>query len=186
MTLLELGLVGVWVVVIVCLLLVLAVLRRITLLSERMSSIAPTLDTRGGLVRGDPFPSFTATDWRGQERESLSQLVPGRRALVAILSASCESCREEVPEIRKVLGEANRSGDWSVLVLVVGDGESTRDLVNDMGDAAPVWMLEYRSAADSLQVALFPTYYEVDERGNVVRRMHEIRGLESIAPLGKN
>jgi methylamine dehydrogenase accessory protein MauD len=92
-----------WAIVIALAALVLALLRQIGVLHERVAP-AGALVPRGGLAPGEPAPVLELTDWSGRTLRVGGPDPDGRGTLVYFLSPTCPVCRTLLPVLDSVAG----------------------------------------------------------------------------------
>ncbi|HXV94364.1 MAG TPA: hypothetical protein VD813_13750, partial [Pseudonocardia sp.] len=88
----DVGPLVLWLVVLLNLLLTVALVRRVSALSERPAG--PVMSP-GGLPAGTPAPDFRATTPEGAERDG-AEFTQGR-ALLGFFSPTCDACYEHAP-----------------------------------------------------------------------------------------
>ncbi len=117
------------------------------------------------LVPGTQLPNFEALTIDG-DRVSLNDL-RGQRSVVALFSASCEPCQEQVPVFARRAVEYG--GPERVLAVVVGNAPQADEFVAQLADKATVFREEARGPiAQALSAHAFPSIYLLDPDGKVV------------------
>lgn len=107
-----------WVVVVLLCGVVLALVRQVGILHERVAP-AGALMVQGGPAIGDPAPVVELTTWHGATLRVGGPDPDGRSTLVCFLSATCPVCATLLP----VLGAVRESEQRWLRVVAVGDGE---------------------------------------------------------------
>jgi methylamine dehydrogenase accessory protein MauD len=90
-----------WGVVVVLAVMVLALLRQIGVLHERVAP-AGALMVRGGPAVGEAAPVLEVTDWSGQSLRVGGDDASGRATLVYFLSPTCPVCKTLLPVVERV------------------------------------------------------------------------------------
>lgn len=106
-----------WIAVLVLAGLVLALLRQIGVLHERVSP-AGALAVRGGPAPGEPAPVLSVEDWNGAALRLGGAEPEGRSTLLFFVSPTCPVCKELLPVVDSVAAaEAGRAR-----VVIASDG----------------------------------------------------------------
>ena len=106
-----------WVLVIVLAGVVLALLRQVGILHERVAP-AGALVLRGGPKPGEMAPELEIVDWSGEARRLGGLAADGRSTLLFFLSPTCPVCKTLLPVLDSV-GDAER--EW-LRVVLASDG----------------------------------------------------------------
>lgn len=120
------------------------------------------------LREGTPAPNFTLTSSEGTGY-SLSQFQGEKPVLVEFLSTKCPHCQASVPEIKQFQQAA---GD-SVQILAVNAGDrpgepsTSAAFIEEYGITYPILENPRRELLMSYNLSAFPTFYLVDESGNI-------------------
>jgi peroxiredoxin len=134
------------------------------------------------LDAGGKAPEFTATTVR-DETKTLADLT-GARSLLGFFSAPCPPCKAAVPEFTQYAGSIP-GGASQVLAVISGDaGKATAGLVRELADSASVIVEPVRGpVASAFSVFGYPTFYLLDENGQIEASAATIRHLPSAAPV---
>ena len=127
-TVLDIGFVLLWVVVLFNLLLTLALVRR-------TSSTQSQPQQRDWLQAGEPAPDFTAETLDGEPVTLASYA--GRAVVFVFISPSCEPCREYVPSYN-ALGPVARQAERELVLVSVASRTETREFVDEFAITLPV------------------------------------------------
>ena len=167
-----------WLLVIVLAAVVLALVRQIGVLHERIAPAGALLLKRG-LKVGDPVPAMTLTDLSGR---GVTIGVPSARGscmLLVFLSPSCPVCKILLPVLKS--SSAGESG-WLELVLASdGAEEEHRRFVAENGLRQIPYVLSAELGM-SFQVERLPFAALIDERG-VLRARGLINSREHLESL---
>jgi len=105
-----------WGVVLVLVGVVLALLRQIGLLHERVSPTG-ALMVRGGPRVGETAPVLEVEDWQGRALRLGGERPDGRRTLLFFVSPTCPVCKSLLPMLRSV-----RDGERDLRLVLASDG----------------------------------------------------------------
>ncbi len=106
-----------WILVLVLAGVVVALVRQIGVLHERVAP-AGALAVQGGPAPGEPAPVVEAEDWSGEPVRVGGAAEDGRSTLLLFLSPTCQVCRSLLPAL-----ESARAAERSWLrVVVASDG----------------------------------------------------------------
>jgi hypothetical protein len=142
--------------------LALALARRVRLLQDRLDQ--GVLVEADLPVPGEPVPDFDATTVDGVRLGA--QDLAGPDVLLLFLTASCESCREEVDRLR---AEPPAAAEARPIAVVMGRPEERAELVRDLLPLARVVeQTDYAGLAARFGVRGFPAMLVVGD--GVVRR----------------
>jgi methylamine dehydrogenase accessory protein MauD len=148
-----------WVVVLLLAAVVVALVRQIGVLYERVAP-AGALVGRGGPRVGEPAPRFTLADWSGRAVTIGGAEAQGRRTLLAFVSPSCPVCktmlgilesvqRAEAGRLRLVLASDGARAEHEAFVRAHGLAEQTYVLSGELGLAYEVGKLPYAALIDA-------------------------------------
>ena len=107
-----------WALVLVLAGVVVALVRQIGVLHERVAP-AGALAVRGGPEPGEAAPELELLDWNGQAIRLGGASADGRSTLLVFLSPSCQVCRSLLPCLESA---RTAERDW-LRVVVASDGE---------------------------------------------------------------
>lgn len=115
-----------WIVILVLALAVLALVRQVGVLHERIAPLG-ALTTRTAVAVGETAPEFDVADLSGRKLHLGGRQADGRGQLLLFVSPVCPMCKKLLGAVRSFAG-AERRG---VGVVLVGDGEpgAHRELV---------------------------------------------------------
>ncbi|MBS0367179.1 MAG: redoxin domain-containing protein [Proteobacteria bacterium] len=119
MTLLQISNTALWLVIIVLAAVVLALVRQLGVLHERIAP-ASALVRRSGLVVGDPAPPVEVADLDGRAHPLGSARSDGRSTLLLFVSATCPVCKTLLPVARSRSGEVAQRME----VILAGEGNA--------------------------------------------------------------
>jgi methylamine dehydrogenase accessory protein MauD len=107
-----------WVLVVILAAVVLALVRQIGVLHERIAP-AGALMLHRGLTVGDPAPQLEVADLDGRSHQVGNARTDGRSTLLLFVSPSCPVCKALLPAVKASRRDERRWMD----VLLAGDGE---------------------------------------------------------------
>ncbi|MGH3164378.1 MAG: TlpA family protein disulfide reductase [Trebonia sp.] len=153
--------------------------RRIRL-REARTAAAPRFRAQAGLVPGTKVADFSTVTVEGEPR-SLAALAGGR-ALVAFFSATCTSCRKQLPEFVE-LARTFPGGKSQVLAVVAGEeAEAARFAAGLTDDASVVFEHWHGPVARAFEVRGFPSFYLVGADGRIVSSGLAVAALAGPVP----
>jgi methylamine dehydrogenase accessory protein MauD len=155
-----------WVVVLVLCAVVVALVRQIGVLYERVAP-AGALLTGGGPAVGDPSPRFELEDLSGRPVRIGGESAEGRSTLVFFLSPRCSVCSALLPALKSVQRSERH---WLDLVLA-SDGEPAeqRAFAAEKGLTRLPYVLSSELGM-RFQIGRLPYAVLIDERGFVAAR----------------
>ena len=104
------------------------------------------------------------------EPTTLAAVTTGRAAVVALWATWCESCRHEVPALRRLDERSRLTGDFVVVAIAVGsDAQGVQAFVERSG-AAYRQLLDDEGTFAELGERRVPTILVVDATGRTVHR----------------
>jgi methylamine dehydrogenase accessory protein MauD len=107
-----------WIVILALSLAVLALVRQVGVLHERLAPLG-ALTTRTALAVGEPAPVLEATDLAGRKVHVGGRRADGRSQLLLFVSPVCPMCKKLLGAVRS-FAAAERQG---VGIVLVGDGD---------------------------------------------------------------
>jgi methylamine dehydrogenase accessory protein MauD len=107
-----------WIVILALSLTVLALVRQVGVLHERVAPLG-ALTTRTAVGVGDPAPELDVTDLAGRKLHLGGRQADGRSQLLLFVSPVCPMCKKLLQAVRS-FAQAERRG---VAVVLVGDGD---------------------------------------------------------------
>ena len=153
-----------WLAVLVLAGLVLALLRQIGVLHERVAP-AGALAVQGGPAPGEPAPVLAVDDWNGQALEIGGPDPEGRSTLLFFVSPTCPVCKELLPVVDSVA--AAETGGTRVVIASDGLREEHEAFVrvHDLAERRYVLSTELGVA---FRVGRLPWAVLLDPAGSVV------------------
>jgi methylamine dehydrogenase accessory protein MauD len=167
-----------WVLVLVLAAVLLAVVRQLGVLHERITPAGALMLNRG-LTVGEPAPALEVTDLAGTSRQVGSARTDGRSTLLLFVSPTCPVCKTLLPAVKSSRRDER---DWLDVILASdGDVHEQRTFVRAQGLEAIPYVV---SAALGLayQVSRLPFAALVDERG-VLRARGLVNSREHLESL---
>jgi methylamine dehydrogenase accessory protein MauD len=167
-----------WVLVLVLAAVVLALVRQVGVLHERIAPAGALMLNRG-LVVGEPAPALEVADLDGRAHRLGSARADGRSTLLLFVSPGCPVCKSLLPAVK-----SSRKDERSWMdVILASDGDSTeqREFVRTQGlDGIPYVV----SAALGLafQVSRLPFAALLDEQG-ILRARGLVNSREHLESL---
>jgi methylamine dehydrogenase accessory protein MauD len=167
-----------WVVVVVLAAVVLALVRQIGVLHERVAP-AGALMTHSGPRVGEAAPRFELADWLGRPVTVGGASVDGKATLLAFVSPTCPVCKTMLQILDSVQGKEQR---WLRLVLA-SDGERAEheSFVRDWGLAEGTYVLSSQLGL-TYQVPKLP-YALLIDAGGVLRAKGLVNTREHVESL---
>lgn len=167
-----------WVLVIVLAGVVLALLRQIGVLHERVAP-AGALMVRGGPRVGEASPVLQVTDWSGRERRVGGADPAGRDTLLYFLSPSCPVCKTLLPVVDAVA----QAEEPPLQVVLASDGSRAEHeaFVAEHGLASRAYVLS-TALGLAYQVAKLPYAVLLDGQG-IVRAAGLVNTREHLESL---
>jgi hypothetical protein len=162
-----------------CLLLTLAVVRRLREHTKLIDALYEAVDlgglggaASGGVPVGELVGDFAATTVDGG-RVSRDVLPEG--TVVAFLSPDCAGCHEQLPELASWAAGQDRS---RVLAVVDGRSGDPAPLVSTLSPVAQVIVEDAPAqVADAFKIQSFPTFCQVGAGGRVLATVRRISRL---------
>ena len=178
MTALTVSNIALWLVVIGLSIALLAVVRQLGVLHERIAPAGALMLNRG-LTVGEPAPALEVADLQGRAHQVGSPRADGRSTLLLFVSPSCPVCKSLLTAVKS---SASDERTW-VDVILASDGNDTeqREFVRAQGlDGIPYVV----SAALGLayQVSRLPFAALLDERG-ILRARGLVNSREHLESL---
>ena len=178
MTALAISNAALWVLVVVLSAVVLALVRQVGVLHERVSP-AGALVLKGGPAVGEPAPVLEVADLEGRAHVLGSARADGRSTLLLFVSPSCPVCKSLLPAVKSSRKDERTWMD----VILASDGDATaqREFVRAQGlDGIPYVV----SAALGLayQVGRLPFAALLDEQG-ILRARGLVNSREHLESL---
>jgi peroxiredoxin len=159
--------------------LLLAVIRKVRLLGERVNKMPP-IGAAALLPVGSKAPEFTVLTTSGQSR-SLADLA-GSRSVVGFFSPNCPPCSTQLPEFIE-FAKGLPGGPGQALAVVVGQEEAAAGFAAELNGAAAVVITQRQ---DPLTVAFsvrgMPAFYLVGPDGKIEARGMAVQALASAVP----
>lgn len=150
-----------WAVVVVLAIAVLALVRQIGVLHERVAPAGALVGREGPRV-GEPVPPLAALDWAGRPLTIGGAAADGKSTLLVFVSPSCPVCKTMLEILDAVLRSEQR---WLRLVLASdGTREEHEAFVRDHGLAERPYVLS-RQVGLAYQVGKLPYAVLIDAQG---------------------
>jgi methylamine dehydrogenase accessory protein MauD len=167
-----------WVVLAVLAVILLALVRQLGIIHERLAPIG-TLSVGAGLKVGERAPALELTDLAGGVRQVASPRADGKSTLLLFLSPTCPVCKTLLPLIKS---SARLEEPW-LEIWLAGDGEA--DAAREFAEAHGLGALPYLLSAPlaiSYQVSRLPYAVVIDGAG-VLRARAAIENAEQLSGL---
>lgn len=150
-----------WVVVVVLAIAVLALVRQVGVLHERVAPAGALVGREGPRV-GEPAPQLSAFDWAGRPVSVGGSAADGKATLLVFVSPSCPVCKTMLEILDAVLHSEQR---WLRLVLASdGAREEHEAFVRAHGLAERPYVLS-REVGIAYQVGKLPYAVLIDAQG---------------------
>ncbi len=178
MTALAVSNVALWILLLVLAAVVLALVRQVGVLHERIAP-AGALMLQRGLVVGEPAPVLEVADLEGQAHRLGAARADGRSTLLLFVSPTCPVCKSLLPAVKS--SRRDERAWLDVLLASDGDSAEQREFVRSQGlDGVPYVV----SAALGLayQVSRLPFAVLLDERG-ILRARGLVNSREHLESL---
>ncbi|MBS0580891.1 MAG: methylamine dehydrogenase accessory protein MauD [Proteobacteria bacterium] len=167
-----------WVLVLVLAAVLLAVVRQLGVLHERITPAGALMLNRG-LTVGEPAPSLEVVDLAGRALQLGARHPDGRSTLLLFVSPSCPVCKTLLPAVKST-GRGER--DWLDLVLASdGDLAEQQAFVRAQGLEAIPYVVS-RALGLAYQVSRLPFAALLDENG-VLRARGLVNSREHLESL---
>ncbi len=158
------------------LVLLLAVIRKVRLLGERVEKMPP-IGLAALLPVGSKAPAFTAVTTKGESR-SLADLTASR-GVVGFFSPNCPPCRTQLPEFVE-FAKALPGGPGQALAVVIGEGEAEAEFTAELEAAVAVVITSRRGPlAAAFSVRGMPAFYLIGPDGRIMARGMTVQSLAS-------
>lgn len=166
-----------WLAVIALSLVVVALLRQVGVLHERIAP-AGALMVRGGPAVGDPAPVLEVASWSGETLRIGGAEPEGRATLVCFVSPTCPVCKTLLPVMRGLA-----AGEPSLRVVLASDGSRAEHavFVAEQGLADAPYVLS-SALGLAYRVAQLPYAVLIDASG-VVRAAGLVNTREHLESL---
>jgi len=116
------------------------------------------------------------------QNTNLSEL-KGRNVLLCFFNVYCRACEEELKEIEKGYREANHSGAKFILIDVFQNKSFISEISQRLKLSFPILPDSKGEIAKIYRVSAFPTFFLIDKKGVVRRRIVGNLKMEEIAAL---
>ena len=167
-----------WVLVLVLAVVVLALVRQLGVLHERIAPAGALMLNRG-LIVGEPAPLVEVADLEGAAHQLGAARTDGRSTLLLFVSPSCPVCKSLLPAVKS--SRRDERAWMDVILASDGDAAAQREFVRSQGlDGIPYVV----SAALGLayQVSRLPFAALLDERG-ILRARGLVNSREHLESL---
>jgi methylamine dehydrogenase accessory protein MauD len=165
-TLLLVGVIALWNIVLFLGFLLLGTLRTLGLLGWRLEQLEATTPRRlgrDGLRPGKKAPDFSLPSADGKEI-ALHNLV-GHKVLLIFTQSGCSLCTQIMPELNRL-----RSSAIQVVVINNGEPQATKKWSKEMGARFPVLAQDRFSVSKRYEVFATPFAFLIDEKGIIVSK----------------
>jgi methylamine dehydrogenase accessory protein MauD len=167
-----------WVLVLVLAAVLLAVVRQLGVLHERITPAGALMLNRG-LTVGEPAPSLEVVDLAGRALQVGAKRDDGRSTLLLFVSPSCPVCKTLLPAVKST-GRGER--DWMDLVLASdGDLAEQQAFVRAQGLESTPYVVS-RALGLAYQVSRLPFAALLDENG-ILRARGLVNSREHLESL---
>jgi peroxiredoxin len=154
--------------------LLLAVVRKVRLLGERVDQM-PVMGPAALLPVGSKAPEFTAVTTKGDGR-SLANLA-GSRSVLGFFSPNCQPCHTQLPEFTEFV-RALPGGPGHALAVVVGEGAAAAGFAAELDGAMAVAIAPRQSPlTTAFSVRGFPAFYLIGPDGRIEARGMAVQAL---------
>ena len=178
MTALEISNAVLWVLVLVLAAVVVALVRQVGVLHERVAP-AGALMLERGLVVGEPAPELDVVDLEGRAYRVGGARTDGRSTLLLFVSPSCPVCKSLLPAVKS--SRKDERGWLDVMLASDGNSGDQREFVRAQGlEGIPYVMSAPLGLA--YQVSRLPFAALLDERG-VLRARGLVNSREHLESL---
>ncbi|TLZ34066.1 MAG: methylamine dehydrogenase accessory protein MauD [Gammaproteobacteria bacterium] len=178
MTALAVSNVALWILLLVLSAVVLALVRQVGVLHERIAPAGALMLNRG-LVVGEPAPALEVADLEGRTHRPGAVRPDGRSTLLLFVSPTCPVCKSLLPAVKSA--RKDERGWMDVILASDGDSAEQREFVRSQGlDGIPYVV----SAALGLayQVSRLPFAALLDEQG-ILRARGLVNSREHLESL---
>jgi methylamine dehydrogenase accessory protein MauD len=167
-----------WVLVIGLAVVVLALVRQIGVLHERIAPVGALVLKQGPKV-GEPAPQMVVTDLNGRVVSIGGRSASGKSTLIVFVSPTCPICKTLLPVLKSTrLSE----GDWAEMVLASdGSEEEQRRFIASQGLREFPYVLSAPLGV-AFQVGRLPFAAVIDEQG-ILRARGLINSREHLESL---
>ena len=178
MTALAVSNVALWILVLVLTAVVLALVRQVGVLHERIAPVGALMLNRGPTV-GEPAPVVEVADLEGQAHRVGAARADGRSTLLLFVSPTCPVCKSLLPAVKSSRRDERT---WLDLILASdGDSAEQREFVRSQGlDGIPYVISGALGLA--YQVGRLPFAALLDERG-ILRARGLVNSREHLESL---
>jgi len=170
--------VALWILLLVLSAVVLALVRQVGVLHERIAPAGALMLNRG-LVVGEPAPALEVADLEGRTHRPGAVRPDGRSTLLLFVSPTCPVCKSLLPAVKSA--RKDERGWMDVILASDGDSAEQREFVRSQGlDGIPYVV----SAALGLayQVSRLPFAALLDEQG-ILRARGLVNSREHLESL---
>jgi peroxiredoxin len=173
------GVTALGVLCLVNLTLLLAVVRKFRLLSERVDRL-PVMAPAALLPVGGKAPDFTAVTTRGESR-SLADLA-GSHSAVGFFSPDCPPCHIQLPEFIE-FARSLPGGPGHAIAVVVGGADAAAEFAAQLDEASAVVVAPRQAPLTAaFSVRGFPAFYLIGPDGLIKARGMAVQELATAVP----
>jgi methylamine dehydrogenase accessory protein MauD len=167
-----------WILVLVLTAVVLALVRQVGVLHERIAPAGALMLNRG-LVVGEPAPVLEVADLDGRAHRLGSARADGRSTLLLFVSPGCPVCKSLLPAVKS--SRKDERGWMDVILASDGDSSEQREFVRVQGlDGIPYVVSTALGLA--FQVSRLPIAALLDEQG-ILRARGLVNSREHLESL---
>jgi methylamine dehydrogenase accessory protein MauD len=167
-----------WILVLVLAAVVLALVRQVGVLHERIAPAGALMLNRG-LVVGEPAPVLEVADLDGRAHRLGSARADGRSTLLLFVSPGCPVCKSLLPAVKS--SRKDERGWMDVILASDGDSSEQREFVRVQGlDGIPYVVSTALGLA--FQVSRLPFAALLDEQG-ILRARGLVNSREHLESL---
>jgi len=170
--------VALWILLLVLSAVVLALVRQVGVLHERIAPAGALMLNRG-LVVGEPAPALEVADLEGRTHRPGAARPDGRSTLLLFVSPTCPVCKSLLPVVKSA--RKDERGWMDVILASDGDSAEQREFVRSQGLEGIPYVV---SAALGLayQVSRLPFAALLDEQG-ILRARGLVNSREHLESL---
>ena len=178
MTALAVSNVALWVLLLVLAAIVLALVRQVGVLHERIAPAGALMLNRG-LAVGEPAPVLEVADLEGHAHRVGAARTDGRSTLLLFVSPTCPVCKSLLPAVKS--SRRDERGWMDVILASDGDSAEQREFVSSQGLGGIPYVVSGPLGL-AYQVSRLPFAALLDERG-ILRARGLVNSREHLESL---